>query len=245
MKTIYFSLALIFSVSAGAQIKQAVNATEQLKDLARAGSAPCATCAPDGAPPPPPPSSLYTPEQALADIKAGNLKFLGRDLMPGSDQNRSCVFKSEKAYVLYNNCMANRKEAPATDIEVINFDGSKIRWYVENGQNPGRISQMNRSDYDGTWSIAVEQYAPAGPNMSVAQLKTYLGQYLNGNAGGACWVGNTLGARDPSTKANCYGNLKPQLSEWAPSAESFWRQPPEAFYSTHKDLRKLVETVPF
>ncbi|MBY0515632.1 MAG: hypothetical protein K2P81_01900 [Bacteriovoracaceae bacterium] len=201
---------------------------------------PCLTCEASA-----PPASVYTPQQALEDINAGKLKFLGRDLFPGSDQNRTCVFKTERAYVLYRNCMANRKEAPATDIEVISFEGGVVGWYVENYQNTERISKMPRSSYDGTWRISAYASPSLSPDMNLTQLKDYMATNIVGNTNGACWIGSTGGAKDMSTKAKCFGSVGSRQAQWAPEAESFWMNPPDSWVKTHQDLRKQVETVPF
>lgn len=184
--------------------------------------------------------SIYTPQQALSDINNGELQFLGRDLFPGSDQNRTCVFKSKTAYVLYYNCMANKKEAPATDIEVISFDGGVVRYYVENYHDTGKISQMDRSQYDGSWNTSFTPSDAPG-NLNVAQLKAYKEKLLIPKDG-ACWVGDTGGAKKADTKSNCYGNSKPLLEKWGPEAESFWKDPGAEWKTTHQKLRRLVET---
>src|SRR5690606_21564351 len=52
---------------------------------------------------------VFTAQEGIAAILDGPLEYMGRDLFPGSAQNRTCVFKSKSAYILYNNCMANKK----------------------------------------------------------------------------------------------------------------------------------------
>ena len=185
----------------------------------------------------------YTPQEALKDINAGNLQFLGRDLLPGSFKNRACVFKSERAYVLYYNCMADRKEAGATDIEVISFDGDIVRFYVENSRkNIGRISQLDRSKYNLTWTISYSKTNPPG-NLNLSQIKAF--KEKNSFYKGTCWVGTVGEAKNSNAKADCYGTAKAELSTWAPQSEKFWINPGIEWLETQQYLRKQVENAPY
>jgi hypothetical protein len=186
----------------------------------------------------------YSPQKALADINSGDLKFVGRELMPGSGQNRTCIYQNAKVYVLYNNCMSNKKEAPATDIEVISKQGGTMKFYVEMFDTAGKkMSQLGREEYkNGTFSVAYTK-TPVPGNLNVSKMINYLkSNEINGNA---CYIGSTFKAHDMNTKANCIGTVTDKLSDWAPSAESFWKNPPQEWYATQSKLRKLVETTPF
>lgn len=189
-----------------------------------------------------PRNSTYSPQDALRDINSGKLTFMGRDLFPGSDQNRSCVYKSDTAYIIYGNCMSSKKEAPATDIEVISFDGGMIRFYVENGKDPAPISTMPRSSYDSTWTVAFVPTAPIA-NATVNDLKAFKTRFNPAKTGG-CWVGNAFSAQDMSTKGKCYGGYNGG-AEWIPSAESFWKDPGPDWVSTKQYLRKTVVATKF
>jgi hypothetical protein len=183
-----------------------------------------------------PRGEAYTPQDALRDINSGKLTFMGRDLFPGSDQNRTCVYKSDKAYILYYNCMSSKKEAPATDIEIISFDGGVIRFYVENGQNPAPISTLPRSAYDSSWTVSLNPGPPPG-SIGIAGLKAYK-EKVNPSSSGGCSVGKAFGAQNMNTKGFCYGGYK--SPEWMPVAESFWKEPGEDWYAVKKYLRKTV-----
>lgn len=188
--------------------------------------------------------STYSPQNALSDINSGDLKFIGRELMPGSGQNRTCIYQNAKVYVLYNNCMSNRKEAPATDIEVISKQGGTVKFYVEMFNTGGKkMSKLTRDEYkSGTFSVVYTKTPPPG-NLNVKKTIDFVkSNEINGNA---CFIGSTFKAHDMNTKATCIGGEVDKVSDWAPSAESFWKNPPQEWYTTQSKLRKLVETTPF
>lgn len=186
----------------------------------------------------------YSPQNALADINSGDLKFIGRELMPGSGQNRTCIYQNAKVYVLYNNCMGNRKEAPATDIEVISKKGGSVKFYLELFDTGGKkMSKLTRDEYKkGTFSVVYTK-TPVPGNLNVSKMVDYVkSNEINGNA---CFIGSTFKAQDMNSKATCIGGIEDKVSDWAPSAESFWKTPPQEWYTTQAKLRKLVETTPF
>lgn len=187
-------------------------------------------------------STIYGPKEALDDINSGNLVFLGRAIFPGSDQNSTCAFKNDRAYVLYNNCMSSRKEPPAMDVEVLPYSGGAFKFYVENQKSQAPISSMKRSEYDGSWSIS---YLPAvvPKDLSFLDLKKFKGTISTANGG--CFTGGTMKAQDPTVVGSCFGKESSKVSAWRNSADDFWHNPSEDFYSTHKKLRKLHETTKF
>lgn len=233
MKKIILPL-LLLSFSAFAQnSKEVVKQLENLQSVGDKTKAPCVTCEVSrlGG------QNIYTPEQALADINAGELQFLGRDLFPGSDSNRTCVFKSSRAYVLYNNCMGNKSEAPATDIEVISFEGGIGRFYVEHF-GAGAISAIPRTSYKGTFTLNFVPTEPVG-TMNIAQLKAFKVKYDTATNDG-CWIGSPSGAQDMQSKATCYGKTKQALNAWNSPAESFWKNPGNNWQSTLQKLRQTI-----
>lgn len=226
---------LFISISAFAQnTKEVVKQLESLQSVGDQTKAPCTTCEVSrlGSG-----QNIYTPEQALADINAGELQFLGRDLFPGSDSNRTCVFKSSRAYVLYNNCMGNKSEAPATDIEVISFEGGLGRFYVEHFGS-GAISAIPRSSYKGTFTLNFIPTESVG-TMNISQLKAFKTKYDTSTNDG-CWIGSPSGAQDMQSKASCYGKSKQALSAWNPSAEAFWKNPGSNWQPTLLKLRQTI-----
>lgn len=185
-------------------------------------------------------NQAYSPVEALKDIQAGKLTFLGRDLFPGSDQNKTCVYKSDTAYILYNNCMANKKESPATDIEVISFKGGITSFYVQNKQAGIPVSTMTRASYDMTWRISLTPTPPAGP-MNIQELKKFKEKY--DATDGGCFIGSTFKAQDMSSQVQCYGGVK--SPEWVEAAEKLWQEPGDDWYNAKKYLRKVVEATKF
>lgn len=232
-------LVSLFLVSSPLWAQSAIDVMRQLDGLQNLKVDPiCETCeAKKAAEAIPPRSGTYSPQEALQDIHSGKLTFMGRDLFPGADQNRSCIYKSDRAYIIYNNCMSSKKESPATDIEVISFKGGLIRFYVENGNNPAPISTLPRSAYDSAWNVA---FTPSTPitDATINDLKAFKEKFTPGVTGG-CYVGDTFGARKMETTGKCYGGYTGGAG-WLPGAESFWRDPGDSWLKAKQLLRKTV-----
>ncbi len=189
----------------------------------------------------------YTPELAISDIQNGNLEFMGRDLLPGSDQNRTCIFKSESAYILYNNCMSSKRESEVTDIEIIHFGGTSFSFYVENSadHNNGAVSQMKRESYDATWAMRSKSYGKPGENLSISELKAYMTTRYE-NVSGGCFIGGTPKyATDPNADGSCWGTDKDKVSNWKNSVEPFWKEPSQQWYEVQKMLRSKVKNAKY
>lgn len=186
---------------------------------------------------------VYSPTQALADLNSGTLTFIGRELLAGSDQNRTCIYKSEKAFILYNNCMFSRREAPATDIEIISFNGDSIRFYVENNNVDAPISTLERAQYDSTWSVQYKQGQPLPAGSSLAQVQRYKENQVV-DYSGACWIGE-MGGASASAQGKCHGNKASVQSSWAQVSESFWRDPGPEWTTAKRMLIEKARTTPF
>lgn len=179
----------------------------------------------------------YSPEAALADLNSGDLKFVGRDLMPGSGQNRSCIYKNNKVYVIYGNCMSNKKES-VMDMRIVSESGESIHFYMEDfkGRN---TSSMKREEYSGSWRVTYNK-VDRPKDMTMSQVKNYVESIESSTTG--CWVGGDSAA---PAKADCFGELKSKLSDWGPGAESFWQKPPADWYSTQLKMRKVIQATRF
>lgn len=233
-KSILLSLVVLSTTAFAQTPKDVVHQLDGIQNQMAAGPV-CDTCEASK-------NISYTPQKALEDIKAGKLVFMGRDLFPGSDQNRTCVYKSDTAYILYNNCMASKKEGAATDIEVISFDGGIMHFYIENGKIEGPISEMTRSQYDSTWTVDYVPSLPPG-NLDVNGLKRYMSSYdMINNKQGACFIGGSFKAQDYTVKPNCFGAVKntPKAADWSEKAEAFWKDPGQGWYDSLKLLRRTI-----
>jgi hypothetical protein len=184
----------------------------------------------------------FSPQMALADLNSSTLKFMGRDLMPGHDQNRSCVFENEKVYVAYHNCTGNRKEAPALDFEVISKNGGKVGFYLET-TGAQKNSLTPRSKFDGTWTVNFSPTAAPG-KLTMNGMKAFI-EGLDTHDLGGCFVGESFKGASPEAKVKCYGDLGDKGLSWGTSAEAFWIDPGTSWLPTQAKLRKLVETAPF
>lgn len=187
-------------------------------------------------------TGVYGPEQALADINNGELTFVGRDLFQNYEE-RSCVYKSATAFVIYHNCMADRREHPITNVEVIAFTGQSMRFFVENTEARPEISTLTRAAYDNTWSMSFKQGPAVAAGASLADLKTHHAR-LEADFSGSCWIGESGGAK-ANGQGKCMGSLASQQSGWAQSSESFWREPSAAWATTKRMLREKVRTARF
>lgn len=185
-------------------------------------------------------STTLSPQKALALLNSEELKFVGRDLMPGSGQNRSCVFQNSKVYVVYNNCMSSKSEAPVTDFQIIQKTGGEISFYNENSQSAPN-STLKREQYDSTWRIS---YVPTTPpkDSSLKAIKQYFSD--NENSSSYCYIGDSFKAKQES-KVACSQNMNTFKDQWSKETESFWNSPPSNWYSTQTKLVSLIKKAPF
>lgn len=180
-----------------------------------------------------------TPQEAIKAINSGKLVYIGRESLAGHDQNRSCIYKSDTAYIIYNNCMGSKKESQATEIEVLSFKGGQTRFYIENNKTVGPISNVKRADYDMVWSVDYVQ-TPAPGKLDLAGVKKFYAATVDDYVKGSCFIGRTFGAQDMSSVANCRKMDTDVAHKWKSEAESFWREPGEEWYAAKKYLRKTV-----
>lgn len=234
------STVLVEAAGAAANLNETVQGATQLPTDCPPGTAGAGSTT--LVPPQPRAGGMYGPEQALADINNGELTFIGRDLFENYEE-RSCVYKSQTAFVIYHNCMADRREHPITDVEVISFTGQSMRFYVENTEARPEISTLTRAAYDNTWSINYKQGPAIAAGSTLAALKTHKAA-LDADFAGSCWIGESGGAK-AAGQAKCHGNLASQQASWAQSSESFWRQPPAAWSASKRLLREKVRTARF
>lgn len=182
----------------------------------------------------------YTPQEAIKDINSGKLTFMGREKFPGSAQNYTCVYKSDRAYILYHNCMANKKESPTMDMEIISFEGDITSFYVENAKTDIPVSERVRSQYDMSWRVSYTPSPPAG-KMTIPEIMAF--REKHDESSGGCFIGSTFKAKEMDSKVQCFSDgISP---DWGTAAESFWKEPGEDWYKTKKYLRTVINDSKF
>lgn len=181
---------------------------------------------------------LYTPLDAIKDINSGKLVYMGRTLMPGSGENLSCIYKSETAYIIYNNCMGSKKESSATDIEIISFEGGKSHFYIQNKEHLAPVSTLTRSDYNMVWTVEYVESPPPG-KLGLPELKKYL-EKNEARLKGYCFIGATFKAQDMTQEAHCKGLDPAFMANWKEKTTAFWKEPGEEWYKAKKYLRKTT-----
>jgi hypothetical protein len=227
LKLIPLIFLLTFSATSYAEIEKKISINIEKLNSINSNALDCEKTITNG-------DQLYTPQEALKDINSSKLVFLGRDLFPGNDQNRTCVYKNEKAYVLYHNCIANNKESSATDIEVISFNGGIASFYIQNAKGDAPVSETDRADYTMTWRVS-SQPSPSVGKMSVAELKKYRETHTNSG----CFIGSTFKAQDKDAKAHCFKGF--ENNSWVSAGESFWKEPGDEWMKTQKHLRSVAK----
>ncbi len=220
----YLILTLVLSItSAHAQLQKGLEAIS-------GDPSPVATCE-DCADDP------TCPQNLMRDVLNSPMTFMGREIMPGSNQNYSCVYRGATAYIIYGNCMGSKREGAATDIKIMPFTGGMISFYVENSSQVNTpISTMQRSQYDSTWRVSF-QPSPATGTLNMAGVKSVL-ESANTRTSGGCYVGASMGAQDMAHRGACYGGY--QNETWMSSARDFWQNPGTEWPQTLQRLRTTV-----
>lgn len=185
---------------------------------------------------------VYTPQDAVSDALSSKLVFKYYAQLPGAgDSVGSCVFANDKVLVVYNACLRSKKEAPATNIDIISFDGGMVSFYIENSERAGmkgKNSQLRREDYDGNWRVSFAQTNSAfRPEMSMSELRSYYVANYGVLAKSSCYVGGTL-VSNPIPR--CKGRALEIQDAWGASAAEFWAQPDENWYTFQKLMRSEI-----
>lgn len=167
--------------------------------------------------------ALYTVDEALGDIAAGPLVFIGTGEWFGNFSIHGCAYRNARVIVVNVYCTV--KEQPAFGLVVLSPARGRLMIYAE-AEHP--ISALKRSDYF-TFSAEVQPANPADPlalGISYADLRAWDERRYHARIG-SCWAGDTVG---------CGDGLEPRLAAWSPSAKAFLDTPPAAFYQLAKDL---------
>ena len=183
----------------------------------------------------------YTPQQAVADINSGNLTFIGRGIINGNGKNSACIYKTERAYIVYNNCSGDKSEYRETDIRVISFNGGieDIRMMMANPNPQYPNSKIPRSQYDYTWMVAVNPSPPVAMNLNFAQINNYLIK----NTDEGCVIGGIDINKISNPKVYCFKDQTDPT--WIKSGEDFWKNPGSAWLNAQQKLRETISNTKF
>lgn len=231
MKIIFCALVLATTSLYAQSAKDVIKQLNGLQGISAADPV-CETCESSQVP-------ALTPQEAIKAIHSGKLVYIGRELFAGHDQNRSCVYKSDTAYIIYHNCMGSKKESEATEIEVLSFKGGMTRFYIQNNKTVGPVSNTKRADYDMVWTVDHVQTA-APEKFDLAGVKKFYAETMDDYQKGSCFIGRTFGAQDMTSVANCRKMDPDVAAKWKSESERFWREPGEEWYATKKYLRKTI-----
>jgi len=167
--------------------------------------------------------ALYTVTEAFEDIASGPLVFVGTGEWFGNFSIHGCAYRNARVIVVNVYCTV--KEQTALGVVVLSPTRGRLMIYAE-GSAP--ISTVKRSEYFA-FRMEVQPPDPDAPlalDIAYADLRAWDERRYHSRLG-ACWSGDTDG---------CGAGLESRLAAWNPSAETFLRDPPEAFYRLAKDL---------
>lgn len=172
----------------------------------------------------PPVDPLYTVTDALDDIAASPLVFIGTGEGFGNASIHACAYRNARVLVVNEYCTA--KETPALGLIVVSPTRGYIKIYVEADT---AISTLKRADYQ-TFRTEVEpplEDDAVKLSFTYAELTAWDRRRYNKH-GPACWYANS--------EDSCSGGLTPRLAPWSESAKAFIDEPPESWYALTKDL---------
>lgn len=185
---------------------------------------------------------VVTPNRVLQMISSGELRYLGRGILPGSDTVGSCVFQNAEVYVIVHACRRDGREAPATNIDVLTRDGQKINYYIENSENTDRTvglpSQVRRQNYDRAWRITYQRPGPPPATYSLESMRAYL---QGVNISSSCYTGGmNVSERDSLTF--CSGDMVQYQRSWEQDADAFYTEPGDVWYGFLRSMRQKVQS---
>jgi hypothetical protein len=208
---------------------------------ARVASCQAACCQdPDQAPTA---GAVYSPFEALADVAAAPLEYVGTTAWPGMFDIASCVYRNGRVVVVDVYCTA--KEVNSAALLVFHPTRGRVKVYAED-RSP--ISTIARGGYL-LWKLESEELPPAGKiqrplalEMTLAELVAYE-QHRYELSPPACWVSRWTGARtgseSPASEAQCLGKTPEAVRAWTAATLGF-SQPPDVWYSLIAQFRALA-----
>ena len=212
-------------------IPPATPAAQQEPKPAVTATEPPAT-APPQTPPAAAPAPMYTLEEALADVFAGPLTYVGTGDWTGIARIKSCVYRNDRVFVV--NVYCTLKEMPAFGMAVLSPTRGRVYFYAE-AKKP--ISALRRNDYFTFLGEAEPALVDANvPALDLAftydQLRAW-DQKRYKRFAPACAVGTEL----KKAQASCVGDLKSQTDAWVGRNKPFVDAPPADWYKAVKEMR--------
>ncbi len=188
--------------------------------------------------------AMYSPFEALADVAAAPLEYVGTTVWPGIFEIPSCVYRNGRVVVVDVYCTTN--EMNSASLLVLHPKRGRVRIYAED-RRP--ISTIPRGGYLH-WKLESEEPAPAGKiepplalGMDLAQLATYE-QRRYDLSPPACWVSRWTGARpgspSPPSDASCRRKTPEAVRAWTEATVGFG-QPPDVWYVLLARFRALAK----
>lgn len=184
------------------------------------------------APAPAAPAPMYTLEEALADVSASPLTYVGTGDWTGIARIKACVYRNDRVFVV--NVYCTLKEMPAFGMAVLSPTRGRVYFYAE-AKKP--ISALRRGDY--FTFLAEAEPAVVDANVPALELSFTYDQLRAWDAkrykrfAPACSVGTEL----KKAQGSCVGDLKSQTDTWVGRNKPFVDAPPADWYKVVKEMR--------
>jgi hypothetical protein len=167
---------------------------------------------------------LYTITEALDDIGASPLEYIGTGAWFGTFSIKACAYRNKSVLVVYDYCTG--REQPALGLHVISPTRGSLHVYAEAGKP---ISTLVRSEY---MTFRIDGYPQTEPppqlDFTFAEVNAWHERRYHSDAG-ACSTGDG--------DSMCTTELTDRLDAWEPSAKALIDEPPPRWYEVVKNLR--------
>lgn len=183
-----------------------------------------------------PEQGLYAAEEALRDVLAGELQYLGTGRWPGVERSRACAFRNDRVLIVNVYCTLN--ETPAFRIEVYSPERGRVRIYAEAN---GPISGRKRAEY---FTFMTESGPAPEPNAAMRPLSLAMSYEELTN-----YEQTRYDARLPSCYGGqqfhqhvggCHGTFGPEGHEWTARNRAFLEHPTDDWYRVIGRMRTLA-----